>query len=83
MPLGVKEARLGLSPSVLRELAGRLQELEDFTNQTNYQLRAARDASTEDRGSTEQLIDRALASLEHLGELAEAMTRRLDELLKT
>jgi hypothetical protein len=30
-----KEAMLGLPPSVLRELAGRLQELEAVTNETN------------------------------------------------
>ena len=77
-----KEAMLGLPPSILRELAGRLQELEDFTDQTNLELRAAHDATAEDRGYAEELLDRALASLEHLGEVAEAMTRRLDELLK-
>jgi hypothetical protein len=30
-----KKAMLGLPPSVLRELAGRLQELEAVTNETN------------------------------------------------
>ena len=78
-----KEAMLGLPPAVLRELAGRLQELEDFTDQTHVELRAAHDATAEDHGYTEGLLDRALASLEHLGEFAEAMTRRLDDLLKT
>jgi hypothetical protein len=77
-----KGAMLGLPPPVLRELAGRLQELEDSTNQTNRELRAVHDTAAEDRGSVEQLLDRALASLEHLGEVAEAMTRRVDELLK-
>jgi hypothetical protein len=77
-----KEAMLGLPAPVLRELAGRLQELEDFTDQTNLELRAAHDATSEDRGDVEELLDHALASLEHLGEVAEAMTRRLDELLK-
>ena len=72
-----KDAMLGLPPSVLRELAGRLQELENFTDQTNLELRAAHDATAEDRGYAEELLDRALASLEHLGEVAEAMTRRL------
>jgi hypothetical protein len=77
-----KDAMLGLPPSVLRELAGRLQEFEDFTNQTNRELRAVHETDAEDRESVEQLLDRALASLEHLGEVANAMTRRLEELLK-
>ena len=77
-----KKAMLGLPPSVLRELAGLLQKLEDFTDQTNLALRGAHDARVEDRGYAEELLDQALASLEHLGEVAEAMTRRLDELLK-
>ncbi len=78
-----KKAMLGLPAPVLRELAGRLQQLEDFTDQTNLELRAAHDATAEGRGYAEELLDRALASLEHLGEIAEAMTRRLDDLLKT
>jgi hypothetical protein len=73
---------MGLPPPVLRELAGRLQDLEDFTNQTNRELKAVHDTAAEDRGSVEQLLDRALASLEHLGEIAESMTRVLDGLLK-
>jgi hypothetical protein len=76
-----KEAMLGLSPPVLRELAGRLQELEDVTNQTNRELRAVREATEEDHAA-EQLLQRALALLEHLGAVAEAMTRRLDALLE-
>jgi hypothetical protein len=39
-------------------------------------------ATAEGTESAEHLLNRALASLEHLGEVAEAMTRRLDELLK-
>jgi len=77
-----KDAMLGLRPSDLREPAGRLQELEDVTNQTNRELRAAYDATAEESVSAEYLLDRAVASLEHLGEVAETMTRRLDELLK-
>jgi hypothetical protein len=38
--------------------------------------------AAEDRGSVEQLLDRVLGSLEHLGEVAEAMARQLDKLLK-
>jgi hypothetical protein len=75
------KAMLGLPPSILRELAGRLQELEDVTNQTNRELKAAGLATAEGRESAEHLLNRALASMEHLTEVAEAMTRRLDELL--
>ena len=42
-----KKAMLGLPPSVLRELAGLLQKLEDFTDQTNLALRGAHDARVE------------------------------------
>ena len=75
------KAMLGLPPSILRELAGRLQELEDVTNQTNRELKAAGLATAEGRESAEHLLNRALASMEHLTEVAEAMTRRLAELL--
>ena len=47
-----KEAMHGLPPSVLRELAGRLQELEAVTNETNRELEAAYVATAEGRGST-------------------------------
>src|SRR5260221_4487048 len=33
------KAMLGLPPSILRELAGRLRALEDITNQTNRELK--------------------------------------------
>jgi hypothetical protein len=36
----------------------------------------------EGRESAEHLLDRALASIEDLTEIAQAMMRRLDELLK-
>ena len=78
-----KEAMLGLPPSVLRELAGRLQELEDVTIETNRELKVAGVATAEGSESAEHLLTRALASMEHLNEVAEAMTRRLDELLKS
>jgi hypothetical protein len=73
---------LGLAPPILRELAGRLQELEDVTNHTNRELKAAGLATAEGRVSAEHLLDRALASMERLTEIAEAMTRRLEKLLK-
>jgi hypothetical protein len=72
---------LGLPPSVLHDLAGQLDELEAITNQTNQELRAAF-AIAGAGESAEQLLNRALASMEKLTEVAEAMTRRFDELLK-
>jgi hypothetical protein len=71
-----------LPPSILRELAGRLQELEAVTNETNRELKAAGLATAEGRESAEHLLNRALALMDHLTEVAEDMTRRLDELLK-
>jgi hypothetical protein len=44
-------------------------------------LRTALAAAAECHQSAEPLLDRALASLEHLNEVAEAMMLRLDELL--
>ena len=68
----------------LRELAGRLRELEALTNCADRELNAAYQAvATERRKSTEGLLDRALASMELLGEAAENLNRRVDELLKT
>ena len=77
-----KEAMFGLPPSVLRELAGQLQELEAVTNETNRELKAAGLATAEGRESAEHLLNRALALIDHLSLVAEDMTRRLDELLK-
>ena len=73
---------IGLPPPVLRELASRLQEFEAVTEETNRQLEAAQAAAFEDEESPELVLDRALASLEHLNELAEAITKHLDELPK-
>jgi len=73
-------AIVGLAPPILRELAGRLQEFEAVTDETNRQLKAAQAAAFEDQESAETLLDRALASLERLNEVAEAITRHLDEL---
>jgi hypothetical protein len=75
-------AIVGLAPPVLRELAGRLQTFEAVTNEIDRQLKAAQIAAFENHESAEVSLDRALASIEHLSELAEAMMRRLDELLK-
>jgi hypothetical protein len=76
-------AIVGLAPLALLELAGRLQTLEVVANETNRELRAARAAVTEGQASAEFLLDRALASIEHLSEVAQAMTRQLDDLLAT
>jgi hypothetical protein len=69
--------------SVLRDLAVGLRELETVTNDTNHELAVARLATVKGRESAEQLLDRALASMEHLNEISAVMTRRLDALLKT
>ena len=74
-------AIVGLPPLALRELAGRLQTLGAVTNETNRELEAARVAVTSGQTPTELLLDRALASVEHLSEFAQAMTRWMDELL--
>ena len=73
---------IGLPPPILRELAGRLQEFEAVTDETNRQLKAAQAAAFKDEESAELVLDRALASLEHLNEVAEAITKHLDGLPK-
>jgi hypothetical protein len=78
----LKEAMRRLPPSVLRELASRLGEVEAVTNQANLELQAAYLGAAEGRESIEHLLNRAIASIERLSEIAKAMTRRLDELLK-
>ena len=77
------ESNARAAPSVLRELAGRLQELEAVTNGTNRELKAAGLATAEGRESAEHLLNRALTLIDHLSEVAEDMTRRLDDLLKS
>jgi hypothetical protein len=74
-------AIVALAPAVLRELARRLQTFEALSDETNHQLKAARLAAAERHGSAEPLLDCALASLEHLDEVAKAMMRRIDALL--
>jgi hypothetical protein len=59
-----------------------LQRLEAVTNETNRELKVSHLIAGEGRESAEHLLDRALASMEHLMEVAEEMMRRLDELLK-
>ena len=73
---------LRLPPAVLRGLAVELRELETVTNQTDLELATTHRAVTEAQESAKSLLDRALASMEHLSEIAEAMTQRLDEMLR-
>jgi hypothetical protein len=75
-------AIVGLVSPVLRELAGRLQAFETLTTQVNRELTTGLVATAESTASAEPLLDRALASLEHLNEAAEAIMGRLDELQK-
>jgi len=75
-------AIIGLAPSLLRELAGRLQELEGISNRANRKLNAAYGlATTKGREAAESLLDRALATMERLREVAEDLNRRVDQLL--
>lgn len=75
-------AIVGIAPANLRDLAGRLQAFETLTNQVNKDLTGALAAAAERRAPAEPLLDRARASLEHLNEVAQAMMRRMDELLR-
>ena len=75
-------AIVGLPPLVRREVAGRLQTLEAVTNETNRELTAARVAVARGQAPAELLLDRALASIEHLSEIAQTMTRWMDEMLE-
>jgi hypothetical protein len=70
----------GLAPPFLRELNARLRELDEVTQETNRQLQVAL-RPVSGGVSTAPVIDQALASLEHLNEIADSMMRRLDELL--
>ena len=74
-----KQAMLTLPPSVLRDLAVEIKNLEAVTKWTNQQLHAALGTGGE---PAEDLLDGALASMENLSETADTMTRLLDELLK-
>src|SRR6266851_8331989 len=75
-----KQATLTLPPSVLRDLAVEIQHLGAVTKWANQQLHAALGAGGE---PVEDLLDRALASMENLSEAADTMTRLLDELLES
>ena len=74
---------LTLLASVLQDLAVEIKNLEAVTNWANQQLSAAARAGASAGGMPpEDLLDRALASMGHLSEAADTMTRLLDELLK-
>jgi hypothetical protein len=52
------------------------------TNETNRELAAARVAATGDHSSSDLLFGQALASMEHLSEIAQAVAQRMDELMR-
>jgi len=74
-----KQAMLTLPPSVLQDLTVEIKNLEAVTKWANQQLHAALGVGND---PDEDLLDRALASMENLSEAANTMTRLLDELLK-
>lgn len=74
-------AILGLQSSPLRELTSRLQDFERITNLVNRELKAAYGSAAAKGESAESVLDRALASLERLTEVADDLNRRVDELL--
>ena len=74
-------AIVGLPLLARREVAGRLQALKSIANETSRELAAARVAVTRRQAPAELLLDRALASIEHLREVAQSMTLWIDELL--
>ena len=75
-------AIVDLPPFARRDLAGRLQTLITLTNETNREIAANRFAATGDHALSELLFDHALAAVEHLSEIAQALGQRMDELLK-
>jgi hypothetical protein len=75
------QAKLWLPEPVLRERADQLSAIETATIRTNLELKAARLEAVEGRESAGRLLERALASVERLNEVATAITGRLDELL--
>jgi hypothetical protein len=76
-------AIVGLPAPARPEAAGRLQTLCAVTNETNRELTVARLAAARAEAPVELLLDRTLASIEHLSEIARAVARRMDELMKT
>jgi hypothetical protein len=68
-----------LHSSILRELTVRMQALVAITNEANRELGDAHCAASEGHTSAEPLLDHAIASPEHLNEIAkrwrDALTR--------
>ena len=77
-----KQAMLTLSPSALRDLAVELRGLELVTNRASQALSKAHVGAEAGKVPAEELLDRALASMEHLREAVDTMIRLLDELLE-
>ena len=75
-------AIVDLPPHDRREAAKCLQTLCSVSNETNRELAAARLAASEGH-ATIKLLDRALASIEHLRKIAQTVTQRIDELTET
>jgi hypothetical protein len=75
-----RRAMFTLPPSVLQDLSVEMKNLEAVTNWANQQLHAALGAGGE---PPEDLLDRALASMERLNEAADTMMLLLGELLKS
>ncbi len=71
----------GLQPSLRRELTRRLQDFERVTNLVNRELIAAYGSATAKGESAESVLDRALAALERLTEVADDLNRMVNELL--
>ena len=74
-------AIVSLPPLARREVAGRLQTLITIANETNREIAATRVPATGDHASSELLFGHALAAIEHLSEIAQAIKLRMDELL--
>jgi acyl-CoA reductase-like NAD-dependent aldehyde dehydrogenase len=73
------ETIVELPPRDRREAAKWLQTLCSVSNETNRELAAARLAASKGH-ATINLLDRALASIEHLRRIAETVRQRIDEL---
>jgi hypothetical protein len=73
-----------LSRNARKEIVGHLQRLRAVTNETNRELAAARVAAIgdQDHASSDLLFRHALASIEHLSEIAQAVAQRMDELMR-
>jgi hypothetical protein len=75
-------AIIRLPPLALQEVAGCLQTLVAFANETSRELAVASVEVARGQAPTELLRARALASIEHLSEVVQAMTLWMDKLLK-